>query len=54
MTLSDVIRIVNNKLHNLSVSKQAAIDAGDLDRVVALEEDIASTQNTLNQLQTLV
>jgi hypothetical protein len=51
MTLFDLIRILENKIVNLSQLKTAAGAIGDVEQVVKLEEDEAATSTLIGQLK---
>ena len=51
MDLPYLIQMMINKLATLNTNKALAFNAGDLDMVNKLDDEIANTQNTLNQLQ---
>lgn len=53
MTVSDLIRLMTNKLATLNGQKTTATVHGDVELVVALDAQIAETQATLDQLKTL-
>lgn len=54
MNIPDLIRLMANKLANLNGQRTTAVVHGDVGLLVALDAQIAETQATLNQLQTLV
>ena len=54
MTISDVVRLVSARLAALNSAKATAESLGHVQRVVELEEEIAETQASLDQLRTLV
>ncbi len=54
MNLTDIIRIVSNRLDALTAQRVLAVRVGDLEQVTRLDADIAQTQTTLDQLRTLV
>ncbi len=51
MDLDYLIQILTNKLATLSTGKTLAFNSGDLDAVNKFDDDMTSTQNTINQLQ---
>ena len=53
MTVNQIIEMLQRRLVNLSQLRTSAADLGDLDRVSALDAEIAETQNTLDALNTL-
>lgn len=53
MKLADLIRLMTNRLATLNGYRTTAESNGDLDRVVALDVEIAETEATLSQLQSL-
>jgi hypothetical protein len=54
MTLEYVIRILTNKLTRLRDSRISAEANGDIDLVASLDAEIAETEITLHQLQSIV
>lgn len=54
MTVSDLIRLMTNKLATLNGQKTTASVHGDVEQVIALEAQIAETQATLDQLKSLI
>jgi hypothetical protein len=50
MTLQDIIDVVANRLTTLRNQRALAISSGDLQRVVELDEEIATTEVTLGAL----
>lgn len=53
MTLVELLKLLRAKLATLSSARATATATGDLARVVMLDEQIAETQQTLDQLRTL-
>lgn len=53
MTVSDLIRLMTNKLATLNGQRTTAVVHGDVELLVALDAQIAETQATLDQLKTL-
>lgn len=53
MTIAHIIDMLKRKLANLSQLRTFAETMGELDRVLALDVEIAETQNTLDALNTL-
>jgi hypothetical protein len=51
MTIQDLITLLSNKLASLNNAKSTAIANGDVEAVLRLDNEIAETQDTLNQLQ---
>jgi hypothetical protein len=51
MNVTDIIRIMANKLTNLRNAKIMAETNGQLEVVVAMEQDIMETENTIAQLK---
>lgn len=54
MTIEQLINLTENRLLYLQGARSAAWASGDADGVARLDSDIAQTQETLNQLLTLV
>ena len=53
MTIADLIRLAQNRLMTLNTRVTVAIRDGDADAVARLDAEIAQTQETLNQLQSI-
>ena len=53
MTLSDLIRLLQNQIAALNGLLATATAQGDVARVVSLESQIEQTQLTLDQLRSL-
>jgi len=53
MTVSDLIRLMTNKLATLNGQRTTAVVHGDVELLIALDAQIAETQATLDQLKTL-
>ena len=53
MTVTEIIEMLGRRLTNLSQLRSSADKLGDLDRVSALDAEIAETQSTLDALRTL-
>ncbi len=53
MTISELIIIVRNRLSTLGQQRGHAVAIGDVERVAALDADIAETTTTLAQLESL-
>jgi hypothetical protein len=54
MTISDLIRLMENRLSYLNSLRANAQSAGDAVQVGDLDASIETTQNTLNLLRSLV
>ena len=54
MNLDQIIKIVSNRLEFLRAQRTTAVSIGDLERVAALDAEVAETQATLGRLKTLV
>jgi hypothetical protein len=54
MTIAELIRLVSNRLSALNSAQATAVALGDVERIAALEVDIAETQATIDALNTLV
>lgn len=50
MTINDLINMCRTRLIYLSQLRTSAVDLGDIKQVERTDADIASTQETLNQL----
>ena len=53
MTLADLIQLVSYKLAALNSARASAVAIGDLNQVVSLDAQIATTQITLDQLRSI-
>lgn len=53
MTLTDLIRLVQNRLSTLNNQRSTAASHGDVSEVMRIDDLIAETQLTLDQLHTL-
>ena len=53
MTISDLIRLLQNQIATLNGLLATATAQGDVARVVSLESQIEQTQLTLDQLRSL-
>lgn len=53
MTVGYLIDLLTRRLTTLFNNRASANSSGDLDRVVALDAEIAETEETLSQLQSL-
>jgi len=53
MTLNDLIVIMSNRLVTLNEIKKQSIVTGDLSQVVIVENDILTTETTLNTLKAI-
>jgi hypothetical protein len=51
MTLHEIQQILENRLLNLNETRKAAVNSGLLDRVVALDIDITSTEMSLQKIK---
>lgn len=54
MTIYDIIKLMENRLLNLQQTRDIAFNSGLIDQVVALDNEIDSTKNTLQTLLTTV
>ena len=53
MTITDLIRLAQNRLMTLNAQATVANQRGDTDQLAKIEEEVAQTQSTLTQLLTL-
>jgi hypothetical protein len=51
MKMQELVTLLSNKLASLNNAKSTAIANGDVEAVLRLDNEIAETQETLNQLQ---
>jgi hypothetical protein len=54
MTIETLVLLVSNRLSTLSQQRGYAVSIGDIERVAALDLEIATTEQTLAQLRSLV
>jgi hypothetical protein len=50
MTIQDIIKLMENRLLNLHQTREAAFNSGLIDQVVAIDNEISSTNQTLETL----
>jgi hypothetical protein len=53
MTIAELIRMCERRLAHLQSVRGSAVALGDLQQAARIDADLAETQTTLNQLQTL-
>jgi hypothetical protein len=53
MTIPQLITLASNRLAALNTSRANAVALGEVERIDALDAEIAETQNTLAALNTL-
>ena len=53
MKIADLIDILTNRIAILNAQKAHATSVGDLQRVLAIDEEITETETTLNQLKSI-
>lgn len=51
MRLDELLVIMQNRLLTLNEARKAAVNAGDLERVVQLDSDLLSTVTSIEQLK---
>lgn len=51
MRLDELLVIMQNRLLTLNEARKAAVNAGDLERVVQLDGDLLSTVTSIEQLK---
>lgn len=54
MNISYLIEVANNKLNTLLFEKNNAYSSGDLDKLTEIENEIATTTNTITKLQSVL
>lgn len=54
MTITELIVIMQNRLLTLNEARKSAVLAGDLERVVQIDGDLATTCTTVEKLQKAV
>jgi len=54
MTLVEMLDIAKNRLSYLSFLRESAVRTGDAAALAATEADLATTQQTINQLESLL
>lgn len=52
MTLNEILQIMQNRIIALNEARKAAVNAGDLERVVQIDSDLVTTKTVIAQLQT--
>ena len=50
MQLQEIVQLLNNKINSLSQARQSAVTAGNMVQVLAIDADLLTTQNTVDQL----
>lgn len=53
MTIPDLISLAQNRLATLNGARASAVAAGQADRIAALDDEIAETEDTLEQLRSI-
>lgn len=53
MTVADLIILAQSRLSALNSARATAVSLGDIDRITALDSEIAQTEATLTQLRSL-
>lgn len=53
MNIPFIIRVLENRLQTLNNIRSAALQAGDLEKVVQIEGEISETELTLSELRNL-
>lgn len=53
MNIHFIIRVLENRLQTLNNIRSAALQAGDLEKVVQIEGEISETELTLSELRNL-
>lgn len=53
MTIAQLIEMTKARLANLSQLRESAVRVGDVQQVLQADSDLAETQKTLDQLQSL-
>lgn len=51
MTIDEVLIILQNRLITLSEARKAAVNVGDLERVVQIDGDLLSTVTTIEKIK---
>lgn len=54
MTLKEILIILQKRLYVLSEQKKSAEASGDLERVIAVDVDLATTLDSINSIQKAV
>lgn len=54
MTIAQLITLVSNRLAALNSARATAVALGDIERIDALDAEIAVTQSTIDALRTLL
>jgi hypothetical protein len=51
MNIAFIIRVLENRLQSLNNLRSAAINAGDLEKIVQIDAEISETEMTLSDLR---
>lgn len=51
MNIAFIIRVLENRLQSLNNLRSAAINAGDLEKIVQIDVEISETEMTLSDLR---
>jgi hypothetical protein len=51
MNIAFIIKVLENRLQSLNNIRSAAINVGDLEKIVQIDAEIDETQMTLNELR---
>lgn len=54
MDIANLIEVLNNKINTLLFEKNNAFVAGNIDRLTELEKEIATTNDTITKLQSIL
>lgn len=54
MNIAFILRVMENRLQSLNNIRAAAVNSGDLEKIVQLDAEIAETEITIQDLRTRV
>lgn len=54
MTITDLIKLMQNRIAALNGQRNSAVAVGDVEQIIAIDSQIEATQITLDQLKTLL
>lgn len=54
MTLTEVLLILQNRMIALDQARKAAVSSGDLANIIKIDEDILTTQSSIQRIQTML
>lgn len=54
MTITDLIKLMQNRIAALNGQRNSAVAVGDVEQILSIDAQIEQTQITLDQLKTLL